>query len=62
MPTLICCFGVEEFEKKTCFEQVSVISFTSLEKKNLVCRLQVNLIGTYWCKFRFSGNCWLLDI
>ncbi len=43
------------FEDETCFEQVCVVSFTSLQ--NIVCNLQANLFEDYACKCKFNGNC-----
>jgi len=54
-------FKVRMSKEETCFEQISVISFTSLENTLnsfvLVCTLKLTCVTTYLSKFRFNKSC-----
>ncbi len=53
-------FGVGVYEEETCFEQVSLNSFTSLETLRihlfLFAHLKLTFVTTYLCKFRFGKS------
>ncbi len=54
-------FKVGLSKEETCFEQISVISFTSLENTLnsfvFVCTLKLTCVTTYLSKFRFNKSC-----
>jgi hypothetical protein len=62
-------FRVGLSKEETCFEQISVISFTYLENTLnsfvLVCTLKLTCVTTYLSKFRFNKSCpyfWTFDV
>ncbi len=65
MQKLVCNpnvdFRMGVANEETCFEQINIISFTSLEKTLnsfvLVCTLKLTFVTIYLSKFRFNKSC-----